>query len=202
MLLYGNGGHAKVVSSVLEALRLPLTGIFDDRAAGLGVAVSPVVLAYDPQFEPGQEVVIAIGNNKVRQQLSARIQHPFRTLVHPQAIVDHTCTIGGGTVVFHGTVVQRNAVLGAHVIVNTRASVDHDCVIGDFVHLAPGTTLCGGVQVGEGTLVGAGATIIPGVKVGKGVVIGAGAVVTKDIPDHCMAAGVPARVIKFYKEDE
>lgn len=198
MLLYGNGGHAKVICSVLEALQLPLTGIFDDGGLSHGTEVRK----YDGGFETGQKVVIAIGNNKVRKQLSTCIQHAFGTLVHPQAIVDRTCTIGTGTVVFHGAVVQRDAVLGAHVIVNTRASVDHDCVIGDFVHLAPGTTLCGGVKVGEGTLVGAGATIIPGVKVGKGVVIGAGAVVTKDIPDHCMAAGVPASVIKFYKEDE
>ena len=37
---------------------------------------------------------------------------------------------------------------------------------------------------------------MPGVTIGKGAVIGAGAVVTKDIPDYCIAVGVPAKVIK------
>ena len=43
------------------------------------------------------------------------------------------------------------------------------------------------------------ATILPGVKIGNGVVIAANAVVTESIPDNCVVAGVPARVIKKYE---
>ena len=51
-------------------------------------------------------------------------------------------------------------------------------------------------EVGEGTWIGARVILLPGVKVGRHCVIGAGAVVTKDVPDHAVVGGVPARVIR------
>lgn len=53
------------------------------------------------------------------------------------------------------------------------------------------------VVIGEGSWLGENVCII-GAKVGKHCVIGANAVVTHDIPDFCVAVGVPARVIKMY----
>ncbi len=52
------------------------------------------------------------------------------------------------------------------------------------------------VRIGDGCWIGGGAIILPGVAIGKGTVIGAGSVVTKDIPDNCVAAGNPCRVIR------
>ena len=50
--------------------------------------------------------------------------------------------------------------------------------------------------IGDNCLVGKNVTILPGVKIGDNVVIGCSSVVTKDIPNNCIAAGNPARVIK------
>ena len=50
--------------------------------------------------------------------------------------------------------------------------------------------------IGNNCFVGVNSLICPGVHIGNQVVIGGGSVVTKDIPDHCIAAGVPAKVIK------
>lgn len=52
------------------------------------------------------------------------------------------------------------------------------------------------VHIGDGCWFGAGVTVCPGVTIGARCVIGAGAVVTRDIPDDCFAAGVPASVIR------
>ena len=57
------------------------------------------------------------------------------------------------------------------------------------------------VYVGDGTWIGEKVIILPGTSVGKKCVIGAGSIITKDVPDYCMAVGNPARVIKKYNTD-
>ena len=49
--------------------------------------------------------------------------------------------------------------------------------------------------------IGGNVTILPGVTIGNNVVIAAGAVVTKDVPDNCIAGGVPAKVIQQIEND-
>ena len=58
----------------------------------------------------------------------------------------------------------------------------------------------GKIYVGERTFVGANSIVMPGVTIGKRWVIGAGSVVTKDIPDGCVAVGIPAKVIMTTEE--
>lgn len=52
------------------------------------------------------------------------------------------------------------------------------------------------ISIGSDVWIGGGVTVLPGVTIGSNVVVGAGAVVTHDVPDNCIAAGVPARVIR------
>ena len=54
----------------------------------------------------------------------------------------------------------------------------------------------GPISIGAGTWLGTRVTVLDGVKIGKNSIIGAGAVVTKDVPDHAVAAGIPAKVLK------
>ena len=56
------------------------------------------------------------------------------------------------------------------------------------------------IVIKDGAHIGIGSIIMPGITIGKGAVIGAGAVVTKDIPDYCLAVGVPAKVVKILGE--
>ena len=53
------------------------------------------------------------------------------------------------------------------------------------------------VVIGDGSDIGVGSILLPGVTVGRGVQVGAGAVVTTDLPDFCVAAGVPAKVLRM-----
>ena len=56
------------------------------------------------------------------------------------------------------------------------------------------------VTIKDGAHIGIGAIIMPGVTIGEGAVIGAGAIVTSDIPPYSLAVGIPARVIKTFKQ--
>ncbi|MCK5127174.1 MAG: acyltransferase [candidate division Zixibacteria bacterium] len=57
------------------------------------------------------------------------------------------------------------------------------------------------IIIGDGADIGVGSTILPGVTIGKGAIVGAGSVVTNDIPEYAIAAGVPARVMRM-REDK
>ena len=57
------------------------------------------------------------------------------------------------------------------------------------------------VTIGNDVWIGGNVTVLPGVTIGNNVVVAAGAVVTKDIPDNCIAGGVPAKVIREIEND-
>lgn len=73
---------------------------------------------------------------------------------------------------------------------------DHGIVLGRTIMEQPLATK-GGISVGDGAWLGHRVTVLQGVSIGAGAVIAAGAVVVHSIPDNAIAAGVPARVIRY-----
>jgi len=191
----GAGGHAKVVAATARAAGYEVAALVDPRPELRGASVlgAPVV-GEDVPVPDAAELVVAVGDNRVRSRLAARhASHAFATLVHPRASLAEEVSVGAGSVVFAHAVLQPGARVGRHAIVNTAAVVEHDCALADLVQVASGATLAGGVSAGEGAFVGAGATVLPGVRLGAWCVVGAGAVVVRDVPDGATVVGVPAR---------
>jgi sugar O-acyltransferase (sialic acid O-acetyltransferase NeuD family) len=195
VVLVGAGGHAKVVLATLLAAGASVAEILDDDPSrwGLSLLGHPVSGPIEPARVAGRRAVLAIGDNAVRRRLARELAADWLTVVHPQAIVHSSVSLGPGTIVVAGAVVQPDARLGAHVIVNTGASVDHDCDIGDFAHVAPGCRIAGEVRVGAGALLGIGSCAVPGVTIGRWATVGAGSVVLADVADNAVVGGVPAR---------
>jgi sugar O-acyltransferase (sialic acid O-acetyltransferase NeuD family) len=191
MYLYGAGGHAKVIIEILQSRGIPVDGLFDSNPDIKQIWQYPVTAYSSALSSP--EIIISIGKNSIRKTISEQLPGRFGMALHPRANISVTAMIAEGTVVMAGATINADALIGRHCIINTNASVDHDCVLEDFVHISPNVALCGNVRVGEGAHIGAGAVVIPGITIGKWAVIGAGAVVTKDIPDHSVAVGNPAR---------
>ena len=198
-IIIGGGGHARVVSSIIEAQKTShLEAVFDSNPKIETLDKVKNFHDYKPDLFPNALAIIAIGDNSVRKQLVQTIHHVFGVLIHPSASIDRPSLVGAGTVVMHHAVIQRGTVIGKHVIINTACSVDHDCILGDFVHIAPNATLCGGVQIGDETFIGAGAVVLPQIKIGKRVTLGAGTVVTKSIPDGATVVGNPGKIINSH----
>ncbi len=202
MYIFGASGHGKVIASILANSNINLKGFIDDNPKGKSLMGLPVFHSKVMKNIPIEKLIIAIGDNRSRKQISERLENDFFSVIHKSAICCETIKIKNGTVVCPNAVINAETIIGAHCIINTGAIVEHDCILEDFVHISPNATIAGGVNIGEGTHVGAGAVVIPGIKIGKWVIIGAGSIIIKDIPDYAVAVGNPGKVIKYNKAYE
>jgi len=207
VLIIGAGGHAQVVADILFQMcqagdSITPIGYLDDNPQLIGrkFLSLPVLGSLDDLSKIDHEaVIIGIGDNRTRRDIFialAACRESFVIALHPKAIIPPYVSIGQGSMICAGAIVNTGSRIGSNVILNTGCTVDHHNQIGDHVHIAPGVHLGGDVQIGEGTLVGIGATVIPHRSAGDWSMIGAGSVVTKNIPDKVLAAGIPACVMR------
>jgi acetyltransferase EpsM len=202
VLLYGASGHGKVVLDILQAQGVVVDCICDDNPKFSHIHGVPVVPTKEIDWNENYVMLFSIGNNAIRAALAQQYAGPFITALHPQAVISPHATLGEGSVVMAGVVINTDVRVGVHSIINTGATLDHDCVIGDFVHISPGVSLAGNVTIGSATHVGIGACVIQGVTIGKGCTIGAGAVIIRDVPDGAVVVGNPGKIIKYNNTHE
>lgn len=210
-LLWGGGGHGKVVADLVRAAGHVVVGACDADPAKLGKVIEPggTVVRWDEQSVATQlaahgtlpdgidALALGVGDNRARQRIAESIPTQLLPgLVHPMAGVSPSVELGAGALVFASAVVNAAVRLELAAIINSAAVVEHDCRIGVGGHVSPGAVLAGGVSIGTRAWVGAGAVILPGLTVGDDAVVGAGAVVTKAVGRGIIVAGSPARPLK------
>jgi sugar O-acyltransferase (sialic acid O-acetyltransferase NeuD family) len=205
LLIYGAGGHGKVVADAVSCLAdYEFAGFVDDDPSRVGAAFFGYTILGTRSdlrrlYEGGIDwAVPAVGDNEVRVCLLHALQEAgfnIAVIVHRSAVLAASVQLGLGTFVAAGATINPACKIGQGCIINTGATVDHDCQIDDGVHIAPGVNLCGYVHVGELTLVGVGASVLPGVRIGRRCRVGGGAAVTENVADGMTVVGVPARAV-------
>ncbi len=211
IIVFGAGGHAKVVLDVLEQMgSYVVVGLLDDSAQLHGTTRwGYKVWGGRDQFATLQRrgitrLFVALGDNRRRQfvfEEAGKAGFELVSAIHPSAQIGGRVTIGAGSLLVAGTVVNVDSMIGENVIINTGATVDHDCRVGPHAHLSPGVHLAGGVVVGELTHIGIGAVVLPNLTIGRACVVGAGAVVRESVPDGAVVAGNPARPLRESEEN-
>lgn len=199
LLLIGGGGHATVVAEAARLSGWRIVGFLDDDSDAplrkTSEWIGSLATLENPELTEHHPTIIAVGDIRFRRELAGMVRGGFATVIHPDASVAPSATIGEGVFVGPNAVVHTNATIGAHATVNSGAVVEHDAVIGENAHLAPGAVLGGAVRIGDGALIGIGARVIPGVHIGENAVVGAGAAVIRDTPSGACVVGVPASEI-------
>ncbi|WP_335909119.1 acetyltransferase [Shewanella indica] len=198
LAIVGASGHGKVIADIAEQLGFTVK-FYDDAYPNKtniehwpiqGTCADLIALHTTPI-----DVVVAIGNNEIRQQKIQLLQkNSFNliTLIHPTAVISKYAVIAAGTVVFAGAIINAFAKVGVGCIINTAAVVEHDCIISDFTHICPNVALAGGVIVGSKSWIGIGSQVRQLITIGDNCLIGAGSTVVKNIPDNVTAFGSPA----------
>jgi sugar O-acyltransferase (sialic acid O-acetyltransferase NeuD family) len=115
--------------------------------------------------------------------------------VHPTVDLNMT-RMGLGNYIQEAVVLQADVEICDNCSMHMGALIGHESRIGHSVFVAHAVSVSGGVHIGDGCFIGTNATIIPRVRIGMWATVGAGSVVTKDVPDHAVVVGNPARVIK------
>ena len=204
-VVLGGGGHARSLIDVLQSIgQTKLYGVLDVDQGRWGSSLCGVsVLGGDELLE---ELVVdgvncfvvglgGTGDNSPRKRLF-RLGISFNlrplTVMHSSAVCSRFSSVGSGTQLFPGSIVNAGVELGANVIVNSGAIVEHDCVIGDHVHVSTGARIASTVRVGEGAHIGVGATVKQSLCIGEDAIVGAGSVVVKNVHPCSVVAGVPA----------
>lgn len=203
LLLIGGGGHCKAAIDVIETAGLAIAGVLDRPDAGLTEVLGYPLLGNDDALPAlvaqGHSALVTIGQIKsptprirafnAAQAAGARIPH----VVSPRAHVSRHATLGEGTMVMHGAVINAAARVGRNVIVNSLALIEHDADVADHCHVATGARVNGDVTIGTGCFIGSGAVLKNGIAIGAGSVIGAGAVIRHDIPEGSFVPITPER---------
>ncbi len=158
------------------------------------------------QLDPTQiESGVMLGTSAIIYR-SARIAS--KALVADQASVRELSSVGEMTIIGRGVTIENMVIVGARTKVEAGAYIATFSAIGDDCFIAPEVTVTNdnflgrteerkkhfkGITLEDGGRVGANATLLPGLTIGGDGVAAAGAVVTKDIPEAEVVAGVPAR---------
>lgn len=209
ILLVGGGGHCK---SVIDSL-IGTNNVYDevgiiDVKEKVGTAIMDIeIIGTDDELEllhkKGYKYAFvtlgSVGNPSARIKIYKKLKKigfSIPTIIDETSIIAKDVIVGEGSYVGKRVVVNAGTRIGSCTIVNTAAVIEHDCFVGDFVHVAPGSVICGGTSIHKYSHIGANATIIQGITVGTNAIVGAGSTIIRDVVDYNTMVGSPGRLIK------
>jgi 2,3,4,5-tetrahydropyridine-2,6-dicarboxylate N-acetyltransferase len=124
--------------------------------------------------------------------------------IEPGAIIRDKVTIGDKAVIMMGAVVNIGAEIGEGTMIDMNVVLGGRAKVGKNCHIGAGSVLAGVIEppsadpvvIEDNVVIGANAVVLEGVRIGKGSVVAAGAVVTENVPENVVVAGMPAKIIK------
>jgi sugar O-acyltransferase (sialic acid O-acetyltransferase NeuD family) len=208
MLIFGAKGFAKEVLEIINQNgKLENLVFYDDVNSDIGTHLYnkfPILKSKEEAEHYFENVdrsfTIGIGDPKLREKLYTNFKEiggKYVSTISKNAVIgSYSTTIGIGSNIMQNVVITNDVSIGIGVVINQISSIAHDVIIGDFCEICPNVSISGNCKIGRRVFIGTGAVILPKITIGNNVIIGAGAVVNKDLPDNCIAVGIPAKIIK------
>ena len=200
IILLGAGGHAHSCIDVIEQEgKYHIEGLVgmqrEIHTQHFGYAVIATDAELPQLAKEYQYVAITVGQIDSPDKRISLFQQAIEMgfilpkIISPTAHASVHASIGSGTIVMHGAIVNAGARVGKNCIINTRALIEHDTVVEDHCHISTGSILNGSVRIGSGSFVGSGCVIKDGITLGERCVIGTGLCVRHKLSDHTRFTG-------------
>lgn len=204
LVIIGAGDVGKFVAfHISELAHFRVIGFLDDDKTKWGTNYNNFPVLGDWTYlKKVKDVSVAIGiaNPISKMKIWNNIKDipglEFPNLIHSQSWIGTNVSLGKGNIIYPGTMINYETVIGDFVTVNMNCAIGHNCKIENFSTLSPGVNLGGFSHIGESTFIGIGANTVQSTKIGTNCTIGGGSMIIKDIPDGCTVVGNPGRVIK------
>jgi sugar O-acyltransferase (sialic acid O-acetyltransferase NeuD family) len=200
LILIGAGGHARSCIDVIEQqsyFRIAgLVGLPEQQHSHhLGYAVIGADSDLLELAKSYQYALITIGQIQTAEhrlrlyQQATKLGFELPVITAPTAHVSRHASVGAGTIVMHGAIINAGANVGNNCIINNRALLEHDVSVEDHCHISTGTILNGNVTIGSGSFIGSGCVIKEGVTIGKNTVVGMGLTLRHNLDNNSHFTG-------------
>ncbi|MCC5797758.1 MAG: acetyltransferase [Methylophaga sp.] len=205
LVIFGAGGHAKSVISVIHDEGLwDVVGLVTDNHGHVVKAVMdyPVFQGREHLlrlFSDGvKHAFIAVGDDSFRQKISPQLKElgfELVNIIHPTALVMSGAMLEDGILLHAYSLVGAESKIASGVIIQPYVSIGHESHIGAYSQLSPGARVGGDCRIGTCCFLGPNAVVFPKVSIGDFVSIGANSTVNKDVPDHQTILSKATRMI-------
>jgi sugar O-acyltransferase (sialic acid O-acetyltransferase NeuD family) len=211
VLIFGIGGHAKVLVDIIEKQeKYNIAGFINQnyeqnkfemgyRVLGDELSLKKIISKYE--IYGG---IIGIGDNSIRASVKEKVHmlipnFKFVNCIHPNSSLGKDVILGEGNVLMAGTIINSSSRVKNHCILNTNSSIDHDCLMSNYSSIAPNVTVGGNVQIGDYSAIGIGSNILHNVTIGENCIIGGGSLVCNDTDRNSVYYGSPSKYIRKHK---
>lgn len=206
LVLIGGGGHCKSCIDVINQNSCyEIVGILDQAVLLGDTVLGHEIIGTDNDIlryvREGCHFLITIGQIKtgsIRKKIFEFLSEnkaQLATIVSPKAYVSEYASVGKGTIVMHGCVINAGAKIGDNCILNTGCNIEHDAIVGNHSHVSTLAVVNGDSNIGDEVFIGSNSTISNQIKICDNVVIGAGAVVINNINFPGIYVGNPVKKI-------
>ena len=193
IILVGAGGHCTSCIDVIEMeKKFKIAGLIDNKKKKF--LFNYKTIGNDKNlkkiYKSIKYALITTGhikNSNIRENLFKKILKygfKFPSIISPLAYVSKHASIGEGTIVMHGSVINAGVSVGKNCIINSKSLIEHDVVIGDHCHISTRSTVNGGVIIKKNSFIGSNAVIKQNLIIGKNCFINAKVFLQKNLKDN------------------
>jgi len=213
VVIIGGKGTAVVIAEQIydagKRFGMPIEVLgfaFDDPAYAEGINGWPVLCGTRHAYEKYRDctnvkfVYALYRSDLIQERIALREslgipKERYLNFIHPTAYVAKSAKLGQAHVILANCVINPNVTLGDFNTMQTNSLIGHDTVIGDNNFIAAHTVIGSGLKIGNGNFTGLNCSLRNLIKIGDYNLIGMASNVVKDLENHCVVVGNPAKIL-------